>query len=208
MQEKLCKPNPVERAKPTTDVVSLLTEIRIGTGKNNCLTGARTANIPAVMAAAAAASGESFNSTESFSLEVLSTGVTSAAVKSKFAGEIAGMRRLYDSIGGFQSGAQAGFGIGIGLQRLRSGVSSQPPIENDSFNEILLQKFVLLLQNFVSIAEKGGIVEKASFREACSQATALLLSNLVLFSIHLFYLFLIFIDCIFCMCLSISPHLR
>ncbi|XP_057550570.1 phosphatidylinositol 4-kinase alpha 1 [Amaranthus tricolor] len=178
LQEKLCKPNPVERAKPTTDVVSLLTEIRIGTGKNNCLTGARTANIPAVMAAAAAASGESFNSTESFSLEVLSTGVTSAAVKSKFAGEIAGMRRLYDSIGGFQSGAQAGFGIGIGLQRLRSGVSSQPPIENDSFNEILLQKFVLLLQNFVSIAEKGGIVEKASFREACSQATALLLSNL------------------------------
>ncbi|KAL2928772.1 Phosphatidylinositol 4-kinase alpha 1 [Bienertia sinuspersici] len=178
LQEMLCKPNTAERAQPTTDVVSLLTEIRIGTGKNNCLTGARTANIPAVMAAAAAASGENFILTEAISLEVLSTGVSSAAVKSKFAGEIAGMRRLYQSIGGFQSGAQTGFGIGIGLQRLRSGVSSQPSIENDSFNEILLQKFVHLLQQFVNVAEKGGTVEKASFREACSQATALLISNL------------------------------
>lgn len=178
LQEKLCKPNPVERAQPTTDMVSLLTEIRIGTGKNNCWTGARTANIPAVMAAAAAASGENFILTEAFSLEVLSTGVTSAAVKSKFAGEIAGMRRLYNSIGGFQSGGHSGFGIGIGLQRLRSGVSSQPPVENDSFNEILLQKFVHLLQQFVNVAEKGGTVDKGAFREACSQATALLLSNL------------------------------
>uniref|UniRef100_A0A803LP33 1-phosphatidylinositol 4-kinase n=1 Tax=Chenopodium quinoa TaxID=63459 RepID=A0A803LP33_CHEQI len=179
LQEKLCKPNSTERAQPTTDVVSLLTEIRIGTGKNNCWTGARTANIPAVMSAAAAASGENFILTEAISLEVLSTGVTSAAVKSKFAGEIAGMRRLYNSIGGFQSGAQTGFGIGFGLQRLRSSVSSQPSAENDSFNEILLQKFVHLLQQFVNIAEKGGTVDKTAFREACSQATALLLSNLV-----------------------------
>ncbi|XP_074313304.1 phosphatidylinositol 4-kinase alpha 1 [Silene latifolia] len=178
LQEKLCKPSTSERAQPTTDVVSLLTEIRIGTDKTNCWTGARPANIPAVMAAAAAASGESFILTESFSLEVLSTSVTSAAVKSKFAGEIAGMRRLYNSIGGLQSGAPTGFGIGIGLQRLRSGVSSQPTSENDSFNEILLQKFVHLLQQFVNTAEKGGTVDKASFREACSQATALLLSNL------------------------------
>ncbi|KAK9691100.1 hypothetical protein RND81_09G176000 [Saponaria officinalis] len=177
LQEKLCKPSTLDRAQPTTDIVSLLTEIRIGTGKNNCWTGARPANIPAVMAAAAAASGESFILTESFSLEVLSTSVTSSAIKSKFAGEIAGMRRLYNSIGGFQSGAPTGFGLGIGLQRLRSGVS-QPTSENDSFNEILLQKFVHLLQQFVNTAEKGGTVDKASFREACSQATALLLSNL------------------------------
>jgi len=179
IQEKLCRPNTSEGAQPTTDVVSLLTEIRIGTGKNSW-TGARPANIPAVMAAAAAASGENLNLTEAFSLEVLSTGVTSAAVKSKFAGEIAGMRRLYSSIGGFQSGAPTGFGLGAGLQRLKSGVYSQSsPGENDSFNALLLQKFVHLLQQFVNTAEKGGKVEKASFREACSQATALLLSNLV-----------------------------
>lgn len=170
LQEKLCRPKILEGTQPTTDVVSLLTEIRIGTGKDDCWTGARPANIPAVMAAAAAASGESFISTEAFSLEVLSTGITSAAVKSKFAGEIAGMQRLFNNVGGFQ----------LGLQRLRYGASSEPtPSKDDSFNEILLQKFVHLLQQFVNIAERGENVDKGSFREACSQATALLLSNLV-----------------------------
>ncbi|GAB4837929.1 Phosphatidylinositol 4-kinase alpha 1 [Ancistrocladus abbreviatus] len=178
LQEKLCKPNTWERAQPTTDVVSLLTEIRIGTGKNDCWTGMKTANIPAVMAAAAAASGANLNLTEAFNLEVLSTGVTSAAVKSKHAGEIAGMRRLYNSIGGLQPGS-TGFGLSIGLQRLRSGVSPQPSLgESESFNGILLNKFVQLLQQFINTSEKGGLVDKSSFREACSQATALLLSNL------------------------------
>ncbi|KAL9269069.1 Phosphatidylinositol 4-kinase alpha 1-like protein [Drosera capensis] len=178
LQETLCKPSLLGRA-PTTDVVSLLTEIRIGTGDNDCWTGIKTANIPAVMAAAAAASGANLNLIEGFDLEVLSTGVTSAAVKSKHAGEIAGMKRLYNSIGGLQTGNGSIGGFGIGLQRLRSGVSSQSfPGEGDSFNVILLNKFVQLLQQFVTTSEKGGEVDKSSFREACSQATALLLSNL------------------------------
>ncbi|KDP46231.1 hypothetical protein JCGZ_10071 [Jatropha curcas] len=177
LQEKLCKANTWQRAQPTTDVVSLLTEIRIGTGKNDW-TGIRTANIPAVMAAAAAASGANLKLTEAFNLEVLSTGIVSATVKCNHAGEIAGMRRLYSSIGGFQPGnPQPGFGGG--LQRLISGAFSQPPQEDDSFNGILLNKFVHLLQQFVSTAEKGGEVDKSQFRDTCSQATALLLSNLV-----------------------------
>ncbi|GAB2267297.1 Phosphatidylinositol 4-kinase alpha 1 [Dionaea muscipula] len=178
LQETLCKPSMPGRA-PTTDVVSLLTEIRIGTGKNDCWTGIKTANIPAVMAAAAAASGANLNSIEGFNLEVLSTGVTSAAVKSKHAGEITGMKRLYNSIGGLQPGNGGIGGFGAGLQRLRSGVSSlSHPGESDSFNVILLNKFVQLLQQFVSTSERGGAVDKSAFREACSQATALLLSNL------------------------------
>jgi phosphatidylinositol 4-kinase len=44
---------------------------------------------------------------------------------------------------------------------------------------MLLNKFVHLLQQFVSIAEKGGEVDKSQFRDTCSQATAFLLSNLV-----------------------------
>lgn len=159
----------------TTDVLSLLTEIRIGTGKTDSI-GTRTANIPAVMEAAAAASGANLKLTEAFSLEVLSSGVT---VKCNHAGEIAGMRRLYNSIGGFQTG-NTPTGFGSGLQRLISGAFSQPPqAEDDSFNEMLLDKFVHLLQQFVSVAEKGGGVNKIQFRETCSQATALLLSNLV-----------------------------
>ncbi|OMO63448.1 hypothetical protein COLO4_32443 [Corchorus olitorius] len=179
LQEKLCKANTWQKAQNTTEVVSLLSEIRIGTVKNDCWAGIRTANIPAVLAAAAAASGANLKLSEAFILEVLSTGIVSATVKCNHAGEIAGMRRLYNSIGGFQSGApQTGFGSG--LQRLISGAFSQPPqTEDDSFNEMLLSKFVRLLQQFVNTAEKGGEVDKSQFRETCSQATALLLSNLV-----------------------------
>ncbi|KAJ4961690.1 hypothetical protein NE237_021600 [Protea cynaroides] len=180
LQEKLCKVNTWQRTQPTTDVVSLLSEIRIGTGKNDCWTSICTANIPAVMAAAAAASGANLKLTEAFNLEVLSTGIVSATVKCNHAGEIAGMRRLYNSIGGFQGGASPmGFGLGRGLQMLTSGVSlqqSQP--ESESFTEILLTKFVRLLQQFVNLAEKGGEIDKSQFREVSSQATALILSNL------------------------------
>ncbi|XP_042499214.1 phosphatidylinositol 4-kinase alpha 1-like isoform X2 [Macadamia integrifolia] len=180
LQEKLCKANTWQRTQPTTDVVSLLSEIRIGTGKNDCWMGIRTANIPAVMAAAAAASGANLKLTEAFNLEVLSTGIVSATVKCNHAGEIAGMRRLYCSIGGFQTGASPmGFGLGMGLQRLKSVVSpQQQQPESESFNEILLTKFVRLLQQFVNLAEKGAELDKSQFREICSQATALLLSNL------------------------------
>ncbi|KAH0926247.1 hypothetical protein HID58_018503 [Brassica napus] len=178
LQDKLCKANTWQRAQTTTDVVSLLSEIMIGTGKNEIWSGIRTANIPAVMAAAAAASGANVKVSESFNLEVLGTGVVSATVKCNHAGEIAGMRRLYNSIGGFQSSTTPS-GFGGGLQRLISGAFSQAPQpEDDSFNEMLIARFVRLLQQFVNTAEKGGEVDKSQFRETCSQATALLLSNL------------------------------
>lgn len=181
LQDKLCKANTWQRAQPTTDVISLLSEIRIGTMKNECWTGIQTANIPAVLAAAAAASGANFKHTEAFNLEVLSTGIVSATVKCNHAGEIAGMRRLYNSIGGFQPGTNtSSFGLGLGLQRLISGAFPQQPVaEDESFNGMLLAKFVRMLQQFVNVSEKGGEVDKLQFRETCSQATALLLSNLV-----------------------------
>lgn len=155
-------------------MVSLLSEIRIGTGKNDCWNGPKTANIPAVMAAAAAASGGNLKLTDAFNLEVLGTGMVSATAKCNHAGEIAGMRRLYDSIGGLnQSG-----GLNLDLPDKGPAQSSLPTTQ--SFNEVILAKFVRLLQQFVTTAEKGGEVDKSLFRETCSQATALLLSNLVL----------------------------
>ena len=46
----LCSGKPLQslRTQPAADVVSLLSEIRIGTGKNDCWNGPKTANIPAV----------------------------------------------------------------------------------------------------------------------------------------------------------------
>ncbi|KAL7118815.1 hypothetical protein ACP275_02G024800 [Erythranthe tilingii] len=174
LQENLCKANTWQRTQPTADVVSLLSEIRIGTGKNDCWNGTKTANIPAVMAAAAAASGGNLKLTDAFNLEVLGTGMVSATAKCNHAGEIAGMRRLYESIGGLN---QSTGGLDLDLPVLGSSSQSPQP-KNESFNEILLSKFVRLLQKFVNIAEKGDEVDKSSFRETCSQATALLLSNL------------------------------
>ncbi|CAH9124376.1 unnamed protein product [Cuscuta epithymum] len=176
LQERLCTANTLQKAQPTTDVVSLLSEIKIGTGKNDCWSGTKTANIPAVMAAAAAASGANLKLTEAFNLEVLSTGIVSATVKCNHAGEIAGMRRLYDTIGGVDSMPTVGNGevAALGLKSL----SQNPQSKNGSFCEVLLSRFVRLLQKFVNIAEKGDVVDKSSFRETCSQATALLLSDL------------------------------
>ncbi|KAL8189102.1 hypothetical protein R6Q57_029363 [Mikania cordata] len=186
LQEKLCKANMWQRAQPTTDVVSLLSEIRIGPGKSDCWSGTKTANIPAVMAAAAASSGGNLNLTEAFNLEVLSTAIVSATVKCNHSGEIAGMTRLYENMekadDEFEGASSPGPGSGPGLSsfsRLISGVFPQPPQpKKESFGSILLNKFVRLLQKFVFSAEKGGDVDKSSFRETCSQAAALVLSTL------------------------------
>ncbi|CAI9769189.1 unnamed protein product [Fraxinus pennsylvanica] len=179
LQENLCKANTWQRTQPTADVVSLLSEIRIGMGKNDCWSGTKTANIPAVMAAAAAASGGNLKLTEAFNLEVLGTGMVSATVKCNRAGEIAGMRRLYESIGGLDNMPAIDKGLNLDLAVLESGAPVQrSQSKNESFNEKLLSRFVRLLQKFVNIAEKGGEVDKSSFRETCSQATALLLSHL------------------------------
>ncbi|KAF6153028.1 hypothetical protein GIB67_003933, partial [Kingdonia uniflora] len=180
LQDKLCKVNTWQRTQHTPDVISLLSEMRIGTGKIDCWMGTRTANIPAVLAAAAAASGANLKLTDAFNLEVLSTSIGSATIKNNIVGEIAGMRRFYESIGGFNTGVSPiGFVTSFGLQRLRYGTSPQEPQpESESFNEILLTKFIRLLQQFVNTAEKGGEVDSVEFRETCSRATALLISNM------------------------------
>lgn len=167
LQEKLCKANTWQKSQPTAEVVSLLSEIKIGTGKNDCWTGTKPANIPAVMAAAAAASGAKLKLTEAFNLEVLSTGMISATAKCNHAGEIAGMRRLYETIGSLDRPA-------VGSGDTKENMQQKP----ESFSEVLLTKFVRLLQKFVNVAEKGGEVDKSAFHETCSQATALLLSDL------------------------------
>lgn len=135
------------------------------------------------MAAAAAASGANFKLTEAFNLEVLGTGVVSATGKCNYAGEIAGMRRLYENmegVNGQDSDTSISSGISSSGPRITPGAySEQTQPRKDSFDELLLTRFVRLLQKIVYTAEKGGEVDKSSFRETCSQATALLLSNLV-----------------------------
>ncbi|RVW88926.1 Phosphatidylinositol 4-kinase alpha 1 [Vitis vinifera] len=65
------KANTWQRAQHTPDVVSLPFEIRIGTGKNDSWISIRATNVPAVIAAAAVASGANFKLTNAFNLEFL-----------------------------------------------------------------------------------------------------------------------------------------
>uniref|UniRef100_A0A0E0P0C3 1-phosphatidylinositol 4-kinase n=1 Tax=Oryza rufipogon TaxID=4529 RepID=A0A0E0P0C3_ORYRU len=162
IQENFCKPSGAQRSQHTADVVSLLSEIRICSGKNDW-NGIRTANVPAVMDSAAAASGAKKEAPD-ITLEVLSTAVVTATVKCNHAGEIAGMRRLFSSMGGMNTGMSP-----LGMQ------SAQP---NQSFDEVFLSRFVHLLQDFVVTAEKNQI-DNTVFRETCSQSTALLLDHMV-----------------------------
>ncbi|XP_056844326.1 phosphatidylinositol 4-kinase alpha 1-like isoform X2 [Raphanus sativus] len=144
LQDKLCKANILQRTQTTTDVVSLLNEIKIRTGKNKIWSGAETENIPAVMAAAVAASGENLKASEAFNLEILGTGFVSAMYKCKHTGQIAGLVRLESSIG----------------------------------SETLINSSVRSLQQIVNTCKNGGATDKSQFRETCSHATAVLLSNL------------------------------
>ena len=72
-----------EHLKQVSDVVSLLSEIRLVPGKTDCLNGIRTANILAVIAAAA--SGSNIKMAEAGNLDILSTGIVSANVKFNYA---------------------------------------------------------------------------------------------------------------------------
>ena len=78
-----------QRAQHTPDVVSILSEIWIGTGKNDSWIGIWAIDVPIVIAAAAAASGANFKLTYAFNLEVLITGIFSATVECNHAGRIA-----------------------------------------------------------------------------------------------------------------------
>ncbi|KAG7573163.1 Armadillo-type fold [Arabidopsis suecica] len=144
LQDKLCKANTLQRTQTTTDVVSLLTEIKVGTGKTEIWSGIKTANIPAAMAAAVSASGAKLKASEAFNLDILGTSVVNAMLKCNHIGHIAGLVRLDNSFG----------------------------------NDTLISNSVRRLQQFVNTAEKGGEVDKLQFRETCSHATSLLLSNL------------------------------
>ncbi|XP_031483765.1 phosphatidylinositol 4-kinase alpha 1-like isoform X5 [Nymphaea colorata] len=137
--------------------------------KSDRWTGILTANIPA----AAAASGANLNVTEAVNPEVLSAGITSENVKCNYTREISGMRNFCGSIGGFgQNMAPSNcFSLDLAFQGLKSSFpNEQVQPKNDSFNKILLTKYVGLLQQFVSNAEKGGALNKASFTGSLLQS--------------------------------------
>ncbi|CAM6104386.1 unnamed protein product [Calypogeia fissa] len=142
-------------------------------------------NIPAVLAAAAAA-GIGPVSAKGGSMDVLSTGIISANVKSNCAGEIAGMKKFYAGMDGLTAspgtptkhtlGTLNNFGNNF---HEKTKVPSQVLGEDLTLHQMLTTRFVHLLQQFVVSAQRGSSVDPAAFREACLRAAALLLSYAV-----------------------------
>ncbi|KAL3684958.1 hypothetical protein R1sor_002980 [Riccia sorocarpa] len=180
LQEQLRKLNCWQSA--TSAVLSVLSEVRLDVTRTELHTG--MACIPAVTAAAAAAAGVNPELAKTATVEVLSTGIISANIKSNYSGEIAGMKRLYVGMGGLAISPPSQV-QNVMRGRLSYGMTEKDELQEPDeqmqdleLNEILTAKFVQQLQQFVVAAERGLHVDAAAFREACLRGAALLLSGL------------------------------
>lgn len=182
LQEQFRRFSTWDKVSHTGDLVSLLSDIKLIPAKSGT-SGTTTVTIPAVVAAAAAAAGANPRVAELGNLEVLSTGIVSANVKSNYSGEIAGMKRLYVGIGGLEgqvgdksTGLLQANGI-VNYQSPSSAASSKQN-EKVALDRLLVGRFLQLLQQFVTDARRRSNVDTSAFREVCLRATALLLSDI------------------------------
>ncbi|XP_024530657.1 phosphatidylinositol 4-kinase alpha 1 [Selaginella moellendorffii] len=161
----------LKKTAHTSELIILFSDLHLDVTKMDM--SGQAAIIPAVTAAAAAAAGA--NST---TVEVLSTGVISANVKSNYVGEIVGMKKLYAGININQLQDTKAL-TAVWLSSKVDGKSS-PEEEDASLSALLFSRFLLCLQQFVTAAERGESVDAAEYHEACLRATALLLSDMAL----------------------------
>ncbi|KAJ7560134.1 hypothetical protein O6H91_04G115500 [Diphasiastrum complanatum] len=183
LQEQFRKLNPWTKASHTSELLALLSKKQLEPPKMEGTNGTLMSSIPAVSAAAAAAAGANSLTGEIDPMEYLSTGIVSANVKSNYVGEIVGMKKSYEEIGGFSRtqalpsthapGHWAIHAISNGRDvSVGSKWEELSPIEN------LITKFVQSLKQFVTAAGEGLAINTVSFREACLRATALILSDM------------------------------
>ncbi|KAG0598394.1 hypothetical protein M758_12G069200 [Ceratodon purpureus] len=139
----------------SSNIIALLSDTRLDPSAS--IMGA----VPAVTAATAAAAGGDMSR-----MDVLSVGITSANVKSKYVGEIAGMKRML-------SVSMGGLTLGEMQRTLKTG-----NVKNEEFLHVeLIDRFIQQLQQFITDAQLGLSIDKERYRDACLQAAALLLSN-------------------------------
>jgi phosphatidylinositol 4-kinase len=167
MQEYIRQVGTWQKLAQSSDIISLLSEIQLDTSNLTL------AMVPALKAAAAAAAGGDLGS-----MDVLSVAIASANIKSNYAGEVAGMKRIF---GGSLGGLMLADGHHSGKPSLQlglNGTGSTGKINGEvSLHSILTSRFMQHIQQFVTDAQCGLSIDGDKFREACLQATALLLSD-------------------------------
>ncbi|KAH8969995.1 hypothetical protein BDL97_02G062700 [Sphagnum fallax] len=169
LQEYIRQVTTYQNVAHSSKIIALLSDIRLYPSTFTM------GSMPAIAAAAAAAGGS-----DASSLDVLSMGITSANVKSRYAGEIAGMKRLYSvSMSSLMLSEVHGFKThsgGMGLNGIGSIHSGDD--EEGSLQSILISRFMQQLQQFVIDAQQGCSISDVKYRDACLQAAALLLSEM------------------------------
>jgi phosphatidylinositol 4-kinase len=176
LQEYICQVTTYQNVAHSSKIIALLSDIRLYPSTFTM------GSMPAIAAAAAAVGGSNC------SLDVLSMGITSANVKSRYAGEIAGMKRLYSvSMSSLMLSEVHGFkthSVGTGLNGIGSIHSGDD--EEGSLQSILTSRFMQQLQQFVIDSQQGCSISDVKYRDACLQAAALLLSEMVWLSVPTF----------------------
>lgn len=146
----------IRRVGAWQKVASLLSEIQYETFNSGM------ASVPAVAAAAAAATGD---------------GMSSANVKSV---EIVSMKRLLD-------GSLGGLSLTNGSHSKETSTQlghhslGDSKLKNDAAT-FLTTRFVQQMQQFLTKSQLGQSVDGEQFKATCLQASALLISNLVLYT--------------------------
>ncbi|KAH9576425.1 hypothetical protein CY35_01G160200 [Sphagnum magellanicum] len=166
LQEYIRQVGTWQKLAQSSDIISLLSEIQLDTSSTLAI-------VPALKSAAAAAAGGDLGS-----MDVLSIAIASANIKSNYAGEVAGMKHIF---GGSLGGLMLADGHHSGKPSLQLGLNGTGGTGKfngeGSLQSILTSRFMQHIQQFVTDAQCGLSIDGDKFREACLQATALLLSD-------------------------------
>lgn len=179
LQERIRSSNAWSKGSYTSDFLPLLSDIKLEPSKiEGSSSSSGSVTVPATFAAAVAATGAREHLTEMGSLEILSNGIVSANVKSRYininiGGLTFGQGHLHDSTDGML------------LESSRSDSFKEKQSEKilsakRVLKERLIASFLQLLQQVISIVERGATIDSDGFRETCLRSTAFIVSELEL----------------------------
>ncbi|KAH7425180.1 hypothetical protein KP509_11G043500 [Ceratopteris richardii] len=179
LQERIRLGSSSSRGFYASDLLPLLSDIKLEQSREDGLSSDSLAvTVPALFAAAAAATGARERLIDTGCLEVLSNGIVSATVKSSYINiNIGGLAFSQEH---FQDNT-AGLILGGSWSDSFEEKKSQEILSaKNKLKEKLIASFLHLLQQFISAVERGANINAEAFRETCLKSAAFIVSELEL----------------------------